>query len=25
MGVGRGYNAASTYKTYWVADFGARG
>jgi uncharacterized protein YkwD len=24
IGVGKGYNAASTYKTYWVADFGAR-
>jgi uncharacterized protein YkwD len=24
LGVGKGYNAASTYKTYWVTDFGAR-
>jgi uncharacterized protein YkwD len=24
IGVGKGYNAASTYKNYWVADFGAR-
>jgi uncharacterized protein YkwD len=24
IGVGKGYNAASTYKTYWVTDFGTR-
>ncbi len=23
MGVGRGYNASSTYDSYWVTDFGA--
>jgi uncharacterized protein YkwD len=24
IGAGKGYNASSTYKVYWVVDFGAR-